>query len=87
LKQFVACVSMRAPYEPEMLAVVDTAVDRVWPEVAAAFDTPRSQQAARRVLADAILARANSERGSIEDFVDAGRRALALKYPWLIEQH
>lgn len=76
---------MRAPYEREFLAIVDFAIDRVWPEVADAFDTPRSQQAARRVLADAIAAKATADGNGVEDLADAGRRALALKYPWLIE--
>ena len=73
-----------AAFGPEALRVMGQALDEAWDEVAGSFDNEIARHAARLVLAGAILAKATNASRDVEELKYAGRRALVLKYPWLI---
>jgi hypothetical protein len=74
-------VIRRSCFDPKVLAVIGTAFDEVWSAVAYGFDTALAKEAARLVLANAILAHATSVSIEPSALKRAGLAVLAERYP------
>ena len=73
-----------ASFDTKTITTMAKALDEVWAELGANFDTPLSAELARLGLADAILANAAVDGHDIGTLKEAGRRWLAIKYLSLI---
>src|SRR5262245_39815020 len=71
----------KASFEPKDLAVIGAAFDETWAEVAHCFDTLLAREAARLVLANAILECATNVIIELSTLKHAGLSALTHRYP------
>ena len=69
-----------AMFGPSAPAAIGAAFEQAWAEVEAHFDTDLSREAARLILAGAILASASDESRDVDELKQAGLHALALRH-------
>ena len=76
----------RSSFGPETIKLMCQALDLAWADVANIFDKPLAREAARLVMANAILDIARTRKTlDLAELRLAAHLAVSVRYPWLFE--